>query len=123
MSEEKYLTLGAMSRSEAAVKLRELGDTKTADLLENFKAGATRSSKASISKLWPFQDKPWQYTAHAYGFIPAGKEETEQEISYAGGITPDKKLKNKQLKITLNELRVAEYPGGGAHHILFEFQA
>lgn len=124
MKNEQFLPLGAMSRNEAAIKLRELGETEAADLLDNFQPAAKRGITNKLSDIWPFQDRPWQYTAHAFGFIPEEKSgEAEQKIQYAGSIPPDKELKNKQVKITLNELRVADYPGGNVHNILFEFQA
>jgi hypothetical protein len=44
-------------------------------------------------------------------------------ILHAGNITPDRTLKNARIKITLDRMHVAEYPGRGTHHILFDFYA
>jgi hypothetical protein len=44
-------------------------------------------------------------------------------IKFAGNISPDETLVGQQIKITLNQLRVADYPGGSEHQILFEFGA
>ena len=35
----------------------------------------------------------------------------------------DASLKNARIKITLDRLRVASYPGGGLHRVLFDFYA
>lgn len=43
------------------------------------------------------------------------------EITHAGNMKADKSLKNARIKVTLDRLRVADYPGGGRHHILFDF--
>lgn len=45
------------------------------------------------------------------------------EINHAGNIKPDPSLKNSRIKITLDRLRVFDYPGNGIHHILFDFYA
>src|SRR5262249_9184481 len=44
-------------------------------------------------------------------------------IRHAGSIKADASLKGAKLKITLDRLRIAEYPGGGMHHVLFDFYA
>ena len=46
-----------------------------------------------------------------------------QEIRHAGNIDPDVSLKNSRIKVTLDRLRVAAYPGGGVHRVLFDFYA
>ena len=35
----------------------------------------------------------------------------------------DPSLENQRIKIALNALRVADYPGGGTHCVLFDFYA
>jgi hypothetical protein len=44
-------------------------------------------------------------------------------IVHVGSIGPQPHLKNTRIKITLNRLRVAGYPGGGTHRVLFDFYA
>ena len=44
-------------------------------------------------------------------------------ICHAGNMKADASLKGASLRIALNRLRVAQYPGGGTHHILFDFYA
>jgi hypothetical protein len=38
-------------------------------------------------------------------------------------IPADASLKGARLKITLDRLRIMEYPGGSTHHVLFDFHA
>ena len=42
---------------------------------------------------------------------------------HAGNIAADDALKQARITITLNRLRVADYPGGGTHQVLFDFYA
>jgi hypothetical protein len=44
-------------------------------------------------------------------------------INHAGNIPADESLKNSRIKITLDRLRVADYPGSGTHRVLFDFYA
>jgi hypothetical protein len=44
-------------------------------------------------------------------------------IRHAGNIEADATLKNSRVKISLDCLRVAAYPGNGIHHVLFDFYA
>lgn len=108
--------------SQAAIKLRELGEKETADALET----AVETKTFGFGKLWPFQDKAWQHTAHAFGYIASSHADSGSEpvpIRHAGSIPADIALKNARIKITRDHLRVAEYPGRGMHNILFDFYA
>ena len=44
-------------------------------------------------------------------------------IQHAGQIEADKSLQNARIRITLDRLRAANYPGSGIHRILFDFYA
>jgi hypothetical protein len=44
-------------------------------------------------------------------------------IHHAGSIKADLSLRNSRIKITLDRLRVAAYPGTGTHRVLFDFYA
>jgi hypothetical protein len=110
--------IGAMSHSEAAAKLRQLGEYETAEALER----AAPPSQMSAADWWPFGDKAWQHTAHAIGFLPAGGSGT-QKIIGVGEAQGDSSLKNARINISLNALRVANYPGSGTHRVLFDFYA
>jgi hypothetical protein len=111
--------LGAMPRAQAAAKLRQLGETQAAASLES---AAASPSTMGASDWWPFGDKPWQHTAHAIGFLPTGGSGT-QKILGVGEAAADPSLKNARINVALNALRVADYPGGGTHRVLFDFYA
>jgi len=116
--------LGKLPPEQAAAKLREVGEEEAAEALER----ATQEQRPAetfgpFGLRWPF-DRPWQYTSHVFGYLapsPPGNEMVP--IKEAGNIAADDTLKNSRLKITLNRLRVADYPGGGTHRVLFDFYA
>src|SRR5438045_3128327 len=64
--------LGKLPPALAAAKLREIGDDATAEVLERSTAEVeTRAFPFGAGEwLWPFHDKPWQHTAHAFGYLP-----------------------------------------------------
>jgi hypothetical protein len=114
--------LGNLPADQAAVKLREVGENDAAATLE-MTPGPTRGTFAT-AKWWPFQDKPWQHTAHTFGYLaPAAPSEAVLAIRHAGNVPADPTLKNSRIKITLDRLRVAAYPGRGMHRVLFDFYA
>jgi hypothetical protein len=118
--------LGNLAPAEAADKLRELGDIAAAEALDDASdAGAPHTfGPQRKQSWWPFADKPWQHTAHAFGYLaPAPPGAEALPIRHAGNIEPDLSLKNTRVKITLDRLRVAAYPGGGTHRVLFDFYA
>jgi hypothetical protein len=124
---DEFPPLGALPPHEAASKLREIGEEAAANLLEGQGQPVTREGLNSVKAMmrWAFQDRPWQYTSHAFGYIaptPHGSHHVTA-IRFAGNISPDGDLVGQQVKITLNQLRVADYPGGSEHKILFEFAA
>lgn len=119
---EDIPVLGAQPPEQAAQKLRELDERELAEklLTEHHEPPPTFGKKW----WWPFQDRAWQHTAHAFGHISPAEPGTEMlPIHHAGNIKPQENLKNARIKITLDCLRVAAYPGRGIHHILFDFYA
>jgi hypothetical protein len=113
---EDIPVIGKLPPNEIALKLREIGDFKGAQEIE---------TASSTKGLFGGKTPAWKNTAHAFGYIPpvqAGST-VSVPITHAGNITPDATLKNKRVKIALGALRVAEYPGGGIHNILFDFYA
>src|SRR5689334_19462851 len=112
--------LGAMNSAEAAQKLHALGEVETANALT---AEAPRSAAAfGWGDIFHHNPKPWQHTAHAFGFIePRAPGNDNTAIQHAGNIAGDAKLRGGRISITLDQLRVAKYPGGGIHRILFDF--
>lgn len=128
--------LGKLAPAEAADKLAELDEPELAARLREAEAATEAFRAASYSSgapwYWPFADKPWQHTAHAFGYLAprprrqAGADAGQdgaQDIVHAGSIQPDRRLIDQPIKITLAALRTASYPGGGTHHVLFDFYA
>ncbi len=118
--------LGRLSPLEAAEKLREIGETDAADLLEQGGVGRAVSGVRRASGLlpWAFQDRPWQHAEHAFGHIrPSRESRGLRKIYEVGQVQPDESLRNARIRITLDALRIFEYPGKGTHNILFDFYA
>ena len=118
--------LGRMAPQAAAAKLRELGEDAAATAIESAAAAATpeAASFGIFDRIWPGEVKPWQHTAHAFGYLaPASPGQDALPIRHAGEVAADSSLKNAALKITLDRMRVAAYPGGGMHRVLFDFYA
>jgi hypothetical protein len=116
--------LGKLPPAQAAAKLREVGENKIADTIEAAKDTRDFQTFGALSRFLPFQNRQWQHTAHAFGYItpsPPGSEPLT--IRHAGNIEADPTLRNSRIKISLDRLRVADYPGGGTHRILFDFYA
>jgi hypothetical protein len=115
--------LARMSPAEAAAKLRELGEEEEAAILEAAQEGP-RGETFGVSDWMPFRERAWKHTAHAFGYLaPADPGNATLPIRHAGNMVGDASLKNSRIRITLNRLRVADYPGGGVHRVLFDFYA
>jgi hypothetical protein len=114
--------IGCMPPEQAASKLRELGEDAAADSLQGTPA---RHSPSFGTLDWlPFRERLWAHTAHAFGHLaPAEPGNDLLPIRHAGNLKADPSLKGAPLRITLDRLRVAQYPGGGTHHVLFDFYA
>ncbi len=115
--------LGNMPPEEAAVKLREMGEEETAATLEMAQETQAQTFKLGGRKSWwPFQDKPWQHTAHTFGYLaPVLPGSGPLPIRHVENIPADPGLQGARIKITLNRLRVAAYPGSGMHRVLLHF--
>src|ERR1700722_15090034 len=118
---EDMPVIGRLPPDDAAAKLREVGEEAAAAALENA-AATTPTSFGLLSRLFP--ERLWVDTSHHFGYLPPGAQgRTPQDLSDVGAIAADLLLKNSRLKITLNHLRVADYPGGSTHHVLVDFYA
>jgi hypothetical protein len=119
--------LGKLSPEKAAEKLREVGEERAAEALEGagLSGSPTRETFGAKGRSWwPFQDRAWQHTAHAFGYLaPSGAGDELMPIRHAGSIEADASLRDARVRITLDRLRVADYPGRGTHRILFDFYA
>jgi hypothetical protein len=104
-------------------KLRELGDPSLLSIEESLSLeGAT--AKGLISE-WFQKRKPiWYSNSHVFGFVGEPDPGARMiSIVDVGDHAADDRLKNSRISVTLNQLRVADYPGSGVHRILFDFYA
>lgn len=107
--------IGELPESDAAAKLRELGDDQLADELA---AAAAGGSRVAFSGFLDGLFNRFMKTTHLCGFLPA---EGDDSILPVTRVEPDRGLVSQPLKITLDGLHVARYPGGGEHRLLFDF--
>jgi hypothetical protein len=116
-------TLGSWPAPQAAAKLRELGEEQVAAAVEVAGAAATGPLTAGPARAgwWPFSDRPepaWKHTAQAFGYLaPAAPGNRPLPIRHAGNIPADPTRKGARVTVTLGQLRVAAYPGGGTHRV------
>jgi hypothetical protein len=115
--------LGELPPAEAAARLREVGADEFAAAIEA--AAAAAPASYGIGGLRLRRDRGFRHTTHAVGYLapaaaPGGGALT---ITHPGNIDPDTSLAGARVKLTLNGLRVADYPGRGAHRVLFDFAA
>jgi hypothetical protein len=118
--------IGNTKAIDAAKMLEEIGDRESAKDIR-------KALKRTANKNIEFNDlnfeaaaaapKPFQYTSHAFGYIPTtvAPGTTLIDITDAGNITPDETLRNQFVIIRLDRLRVFDYPGSGIHNVLFNF--
>ena len=117
--------IGRRSPADAAKVLREIGEAEVADRLERLPERTVRSFGLGGLIDDMFGPRLWSYSTHAFGYIaphPPGAK-APLPILHAGNLKPDTSLRGQRVKITLNWLRVADYPGRGMHRILFDFYA
>ena len=118
---ENLPVLGRMTCSDAAAKLRELGENETADLLAR---GGTRAADTfSYLDFGIGRERGYQHTAHAFGHIPLQSGSGAVDIHGVGEVSADSALVGSRVRITLDGLRAADYPGSGSHRVLFDFYA
>lgn len=121
-------TLGQLPPHELSVVLREYGYLEEADALDEqidlvFK-NALSFSSIDMDSIFKPQIPAWRHTGHAFGYIPAAAPGSDLlPIKHAGNIDPDEDLRHERITIRLDTLRIADYPGKGIHHILFDFRA
>src|SRR6266571_1709470 len=115
--------LGKLPPGEAAAKLREVGENEAADMLEEAQHETARTFEVKgldRKGWWPFRDKPWQHTAHTFGYLAplaSAPGSDPLPIHHIENISADPNLRGARIQITLNRLRVAAYPGGGTHRV------
>ena len=117
--------IGSLPPAEAAAKLREVGEDEPRRRCWTRLSQAAPATYGVLSRIGIGGDRAWLHTAHAVGFLaPApGPGSGLLPIRHAANIAPDHGLKGGRVKVTLDGLRVADYPGRGMHRILFDFAA
>jgi hypothetical protein len=123
----KPKVLAKLSADEAIKKLEAVNS----ELAQPLKQAIQNNKNGTVTNfIWrnlffarPEPDPVFLYSAHAFGYIPKHKPSLTEpiDISHAGSIKSDANLKGKPIKLTLDRLRVKDYPGGKEHNILFEF--
>jgi hypothetical protein len=115
--------LGSLPPEQAAEKLRQIGDGQDAEAVARA-AGQVAKSAFAPSAWWPFADRPWQHVGHAFGFVGGAPADGSPRGLIDAGLNPPKAdLKGARVKVTLDGLWAAGYPGGGEHKVLFDFYA
>jgi hypothetical protein len=90
---------------------------------EPFRTPETRQAPGSGGRFafdWLVGVPAWRHTSHTFGFIPVGAS-GRGAIRHVSEVEPDRSLQEARLRISLDGLRVANYPGGGTHRVLFNF--
>lgn len=132
--------IGRMKPGDIALILDQLGDIESANAFRRYAAsvswqdqqgtvshlGADREPNSALPKSpqWPFGARPWQNTAHTFGFIPAASDRGKELPIYSiDAAIKSPTLHGLKVNITLDHLRVASYPGRGTHQILVHIAA
>lgn len=116
--------IGKLPPAQAAAKLREVGEDEVADAIENAQYKVTTdSTKFGIPEDLGLRPQLWLYSSHIFGYSVPEPNKTALSIQSASDISADPTLKNTPIKIILKHMHVEAYPGGGTHHIFFNFQA
>jgi hypothetical protein len=104
----------SLSDEALSLKLGEPVDTKA--------VASVGLANSRFTFEWLVGVPPWRHTSHSFGFIPVGAT-PQGAIQHVSEIEPDPSLKDARLRISLDGLRVADYPGSGIHRVLFNFFA
>jgi hypothetical protein len=117
---EDIRTIGELSQPELTAKLAELRDLQP----DSQDRGARGAPETYSAAWWPSRGRAWRHTAHAVGFIAATRNRTARlRLVSASAVSAEKSLKGARLKITLDRLQAADYPGGGTHTVLVDMAA
>ena len=109
--------LSDLSLEIAARKIRAYGDTATADQLATAAAETPGGTFGHRRGLFGSLFNRYVRTTNVCGFLPT----TGKQLIPVSETKPDPSLKEKPLKVTLDGLHVANYPGFGTHRLLFDF--
>lgn len=100
--------LSAWSDKEIVSYLQRIGDDEEARYFVPEAGGQSFSFR-----------RPWQCAGMILGFIPRGS--TTKDVHSIATVQADRSLINQRIKITLDKIYIANYPGRGVHEVLCEF--
>lgn len=100
--------LSAWSNHETLTYLQRIGDEEEARYFVPEAGGQAFGIR-----------RPWQCAGMILGFIPRGS--TAKDIQGIAAVQADRSLINQRIKITLDKVYIACYPGFGEHEVLCEF--
>lgn len=118
--------IGRQKATKAIEYMTQVGDPRAPAAKRALRKAGRNTSFSNLFGLFPPKEAPiYSITEHQYGFfgIDPASPTDELEIRDAGYIKSDDALKNQRVRVTLDRLRVAEYPGKGKHTVLVEFSA
>ena len=73
---------------------------------------------------WTHDPKPWQHSGQWLGILaPSASAPNYLDIRSASQVPADPSLQGARIKVTLDQFRIASYPCGGTHRVLFDFSA
>ncbi|MEM7516166.1 MAG: hypothetical protein AAF368_04475 [Planctomycetota bacterium] len=117
--------IGDYSLREKLAYLERIGDLDGVANIRSRIEGADDDTGAAAQPLGLFgrrKTRAYEYTEHAFGYIAPGTAANGPiQILDARTISADPGLLGTSLKVTLDRLRVFEYPGSGEHSVLVEF--
>src|ERR1700694_1204278 len=98
--------LGELPLEELAAKLHEVGEDEVANKLEETQNAPSQTfgvEGVGYRSWWPFRDKSWLHTAHAFGYLaPATPNHDPSLIHPVDSISADPTLKHTRITITLD---------------------
>lgn len=113
-----FQVLGAMDEKDMETKLKQLAPGKAA-MPQEFGIGSTVTDWVRENLT---ADAAWKHTDNLYGFIPThATPDGPIEIKPIQKAPKSPGLIGRGLRVTLDRLYVADYPGSGVHHVLFNF--
>lgn len=110
--------IGELSAEEAARKLRAAGDGVSADELAASGGDVRTETFSWAEDAWTGLFGRFMKTTHVCGFLADGDSDAIVPVTES---KRDPDLKGQPLKVTLDALHVARYPGFGTHRLLFDF--
>lgn len=124
MPNRSVKVIGAMKTSEAIERMAAAGDPRARTARRLLRESGRDVVFSSF--IWGTDNEPvYKEKEHQYGYfgVDANDPQDVLDIKDAGNIAPDESLKDQRIRLTLDRLRVYDYPGDGNHTVLVQFSA